>query len=195
MPGTLIFLALGSNHQRERNLSDGLQLLAQRLRDVRCSGIYESAAVGGAYTAPFLNLVVSAVTTLELQVLVRWLKSIEARCGRTANQIGLDIDLLTYGDLVGRFERIELPHPDISRFAFVLRPLAELAPCHIHPGFGLSFSALWDACPPGPELSWHGVPPMDTCSTAISPAKTRTTTIGRGSASLTFLNEGGGSTH
>ncbi|MDH4560758.1 2-amino-4-hydroxy-6-hydroxymethyldihydropteridine diphosphokinase [Pseudomonas taiwanensis] len=155
MPSTLIFLGLGSNHRRERNLSDGLRLLARRLRDIRCSDIYESTAVGASYAAPFLNLVVSAVTTLELQELVRWLKSVEASCGRTAEQIGLDIDLLTYGDLVGRFECIELPHPDISRHAFVLRPLAELAPYHIHPRFGLSFSELWDDRQPGPSLNWH----------------------------------------
>ncbi|MDH4580788.1 2-amino-4-hydroxy-6-hydroxymethyldihydropteridine diphosphokinase [Pseudomonas sp. BN415] len=176
MPGTLIFLGLGSNHQRERNLSDGLQLLAQRLRDIRCSGIYESAAVGASSTTPFLNLVVSAVTTLGLQDLVDWLKNIEASCGRSTEQISLDIDLLTYGDLVGRFERLVLPHPDISRHAFVLCPLAELAPYYIHPGLGLSFSALWDARQPGPALSWHSVPPTETYSTARSPANARTTT-------------------
>ncbi len=152
MSGTLIFLGLGSNHHRERNLCDGLQLLSQGLRDVRCSRIYESAAVGGTSARPFLNLVVSAVTTLGLHEVVDWLKSVEVRCGRNTEQVTLDIDLLTYGDLVGQFERIQLPHPDIPRHAFVLRPLAELAPNHIHPGIGLSFSELWFRRQPGPLL-------------------------------------------
>lgn len=153
MAGTLIFLALGSNHQRELSLSDGLVLLSQGLRDIQCSGIYESAAVGESSPTPYLNLVVSAVTTLALQDLVRWLKGIEVHCGRSMKQVTLDIDLLTYGDLVGQFERIELPHPDIANHAFVLRPLAELAPGHIHPGMGLSFLELWHNRRPGPVLS------------------------------------------
>jgi len=79
MASTFIFLGLGSNHHRERNLSDGLQLLNQVLQDVRCSGFYESAAVGESYPTPYINQVVSAMTTLALHDLVSWLKGIEAK--------------------------------------------------------------------------------------------------------------------
>ena len=57
----------------------------------------------------------------------------------------LDIDLLTYGDQVIQDDDIEVPRDEITRYAFVLRPLAEVAGEEIHPQTGLSYRAMWEA--------------------------------------------------
>jgi len=146
---TEIFLGLGSNVQREENLCAGLNALADFLTDLRCSPVFESEAVGyqGEH---FYNLVVQAQTDLPLLELSQRLKTIEADNGRYApNRQGLplDIDVLLYGDQVGAKHGIVLPRAEILKNAFVLWPLALLAPNHLHPEQKQCFTALWQAMP------------------------------------------------
>lgn len=147
MPLTTVFLGLGSNVRRHRHLTAGLDALAAFLVDMRCSPVFESEAVG-IRSGPFYNLAVTARTELPLAELDRRLKAIEADNGRYAPDrkgLPLDIDVLLYDDLVGDFDGLQLPRAEILRNAFVLWPLALLAPEARHPAEGRSFAALWQA--------------------------------------------------
>jgi 2-amino-4-hydroxy-6-hydroxymethyldihydropteridine diphosphokinase len=145
MPLTRVLLGLGSNNRREQNLTAGLDALAQLLGGMRCSPVFESLAVG--YKGDnFYNLVVSGTTDLPLMELDRRLKFIEADNGRYAPDrkgLPLDIDVLMYDDLVGNFHGLQLPRPETLNNAFVLWPLALLAPEVMHPGIERSFAELW----------------------------------------------------
>ncbi len=111
------------------------------------SPVYESAAVGFAGD-PFLNLVVGADTGWPIEVVQRRLREIEDAHGRVRGPDRfaprtLDIDLLTYGDAVR--PDLDLPRDEIERYAFVLGPLADVAPDEAHPTVGQSYGALWAA--------------------------------------------------
>lgn len=143
---TPIYLGLGSNSQRELHLRAGLEALAGFVRDLRCSPVFESEAVG-IKSGPFFNLVVSGHTDLSLMELDRRLKFIEADNGRYAPErrgLPLDIDVLLYGEQVGNFHGLVLPRAEILKNAFVLWPLSLLAPTLCHPGVGIAFGELWE---------------------------------------------------
>lgn len=142
---TPIFLGLGSNADRELHLDAGLDALAEFLVDLRCSPVFESRPVG-IKSGNFYNLAVSARTDLPLAELDRRLKCIEADNGRYAPErkgLPLDIDVLMYGDQVGSFDGLVLPRAEILKNAFVLWPLALLAPEALHSGTGKAFAELW----------------------------------------------------
>jgi 2-amino-4-hydroxy-6-hydroxymethyldihydropteridine diphosphokinase len=143
---TSIFLGLGSNSSRAQHLCAGLDALQSFLHELRCSPVFESEAVG-IKSPPFFNLVVSAQTALSLAELDQRLKAIETANGRYAPErkaLPLDIDILMYGDQVGDFAGLLLPRPEILCNAFVLWPLALLAPEVQHPQAERSFSQLWE---------------------------------------------------
>lgn len=143
---TPIFLGLGSNSEREVHLRAGLEALAGFVQDLRCSPVFESEPVG-IKSGPFFNLVVSGHTDLPLMELDRRLKFIEADNGRYAPErrgLPLDIDVLLYGEQVGNYHGLVLPRAEILKNAFVLWPLALLAPTLCHPGVGIAFAELWD---------------------------------------------------
>jgi len=140
-----IYLGLGSNIDREAHLHAGLDALAGFVQDIRCSWVFESQPVG-IKSGPFFNLVVTGLTDLPLLELDRRLKFIEADNGRYAPErvgLPLDIDVLLYGDLAGNFDGLVLPRAEILKNAFVLWPLALIAPEVVHPGVGKTFAALW----------------------------------------------------
>lgn len=142
---TPIFLGLGSNADRELRLAAGLDALAGFLHDLRCSPVFESRPVG-IKSGNFYNLVVSARTDLPLHELDRRLKFIEADNGRYAPErkgLPLDIDVLLYDDLTGSFDGLVLPRAEILKNAFVLWPLALLAPEAVHPEAKRTFAELW----------------------------------------------------
>ncbi|MFZ6048345.1 2-amino-4-hydroxy-6-hydroxymethyldihydropteridine diphosphokinase [Pseudomonas sp. CR3202] len=161
---TPIYLGLGSNIERERNLTAGLEALAGFLHDIKCSPVFESLPVG-IKSGNFFNFVVSARTDLSLHELDRRLKVIEADNGRYApgrKGLPLDIDVLLYGDRTGNFDGLVLPRPEVLKNAFVLWPLALLAPEVRHPGEGRTFADLWQSAAIQQALwpasfSWRGV--------------------------------------
>lgn len=145
MPLIPVYLGLGSNVEREGHLTAGLDALAGFLRDMRCSPVFESQAVG-IKSGPFFNLVVAGLTDLPLIELDRRLKLIEADNGRYAPErkgLPLDIDVLMYGDLHGNFDGLVLPRAEILKNAFVLWPLSLIAPDLLHPGVGKTMARLW----------------------------------------------------
>ncbi|MDX1298275.1 MAG: 2-amino-4-hydroxy-6-hydroxymethyldihydropteridine diphosphokinase [Pseudomonas sp.] len=162
---TRVFLGLGSNIEREAHLCAGLEALADLLREMRCSPVFESQAVG-IKSGPFFNLVVAGYSELSLADLDRRLKFIEADNGRYAPErkgLPLDIDVLLYGDLVGNFDGLILPRAEILKNAFVLWPLSLLAPDILHPAQQRSFAELWQTAQIEQQLcpvafSWRDQP-------------------------------------
>lgn len=146
---TTVLLGLGSNIEREHYLVAGLDALQALFGELGLSSVYDSAAIGFD-GQPFLNMVVAANTSMPLASIAARLRHIENEHGRPANATRfsarqLDIDILTYGDLVGEFGGVSLPRGEILENAFVLRPLAELAPSARHPANGRSYADLWQA--------------------------------------------------
>ncbi|MCB1706607.1 MAG: 2-amino-4-hydroxy-6-hydroxymethyldihydropteridine diphosphokinase [Halioglobus sp.] len=142
-----VFLGLGSNIERERYITAGLDALQGLFHELAVSSVYDSAAIGFE-GQPFLNLVAAVTTDLPLAGLAARLRHIEMEHGRPANATRfsprhLDIDILTYDDVVGRFGTVTLPREEILENAFVLCPLAELAPERLHPGVKRSYRSLW----------------------------------------------------
>lgn len=145
---TRIYISLGSNIERDRHIRAGLDALHAEFGALTVSRVFESAAVG-FNGPPFYNLVVGADTALPLPTLCQRLRAMEFAHGREpdAKKFAprtLDLDLLLYGDLVCETP-VALPRGEILTNAFVLWPLAELAPQLRHPSDGRTLGALWDA--------------------------------------------------
>lgn len=152
-----VYLALGANlGDRQANIAQAIGLLRRSLTVTGVSSPYETAPVGVVEQPPFINLVLEARTELTPAELLRLAKRIERELGRRgegAVRYGprpIDIDLLLYDDLVlpeqdlGDGLSLALPHPRLAERAFVLVPLAEIAPEAIHPELGVSAAALRD---------------------------------------------------
>ena len=105
-----------------------------------CSSLYRTAPVGNTEQPEFINAVAALETTLAPEALLDALFDIEARFGRIrAEKNGprtLDLDLLLYNNQQLNLPRLTLPHPRLHLRAFVLVPLAEIAPDLALPGRG-----------------------------------------------------------
>jgi 2-amino-4-hydroxy-6-hydroxymethyldihydropteridine diphosphokinase len=155
---TIIYLSLGSNVDRHKNITAALDALADLLGELRISSVYESKSVGFD-GSNFFNLVVGADTTLSITELSETLKRIEDNNGRKRNgpkfsPRTLDIDILTYGEFVGVESGIELPRAEIIKNAFVLLPLAEIAGKELHPQLLKSYSDLWSEYDQSSQPLW-----------------------------------------
>ena len=144
-----IYLGLGSNIEPRRHLTAGLDMLNAELGELRLSPVYESSAVGFAGDS-FWNMVAGVQSDIELGQLIKILKLIEDANGRDRSgpKFGprtLDIDILTYDDLVGEQQGVWLPRDEITEQAYVLRPLAEIAGDQLLPGTGQTCMQLWEA--------------------------------------------------
>jgi 2-amino-4-hydroxy-6-hydroxymethyldihydropteridine diphosphokinase len=130
---TRVFCSLGSNlGDRRANLAFGVASLADDGDVLAVSPLYETAPWGGVEQDPFLNVVVELDTELTaLQLLDRCL-AIEAAAHRVRDvrwgPRTLDIDVLLFGQEHHATERLTVPHPRMFERAFVLAPLADLAP-------------------------------------------------------------------
>ncbi len=141
------YVAAGSNVQPHASLRRALDLLTCEYPGLRSSRTFSNAASGFAGD-DFINLVVTFPAELPTEQLLERLKAVERACGREpgAPKWGprtLDLDLLLHGNRVGRVAGKNLPHPDLLTRAWVLGPLAELAPQAIHPVTGERMDALW----------------------------------------------------
>lgn len=155
---TRVYLSLGSNIERHRHILAGLDALAAQFAPLQISSVYESEAVGFD-GANFFNLVVGLATALSVPELSEQLKLIEDNNGRHRqgprfSSRTLDIDILTYGDFVGDEAGIELPRPEITQNAFVLQPLAEIAPDEKHPLWQQTYGELWRAYDKSRQQLW-----------------------------------------
>ena len=142
---TQVYLGIGSNIDRESSIEYGLKALKSLYGELQISPIYESKAYGFDGD-DFYNLVVGFETDFAIDEIEVKLKEIEIQSGRKKNDSSynprtLDIDLLLYGDLV--CDKHQLPRSDVLEYAFVLKPLCDIAPELIHPVEKKSIKALW----------------------------------------------------
>ncbi len=162
---THVYLSLGSNRDRERHILAALDALADRFGTIEISSVYESEAVGFDGTN-FYNLVVGIECDLPLAELSAWLKQVEDdngrdRSGPRFSGRTLDIDVLTYGNLDHPQGGVQVPRDEITENAFVLLPLAEIAPDQSHPVLKQTYAELWQAYDRVQKLwpidfSWRG---------------------------------------
>lgn len=144
-----VYVGIGSNIDREASVRDGVADLRAHYGELRLSSVYESAAVGFDGD-PFYNLVAGFQTNESIDEVLETLNDIEANHGRRRNgprfvSRTLDMDLLLYGDEIVTAENYHVPRDEILRYAFVLWPLAEVAPDAVHPETGKTFASLWAA--------------------------------------------------
>ena len=135
------YLGLGSNlGDRQENLSKAIERLSRKVRVERVSSFYETEPVGYLEQPPFLNAACRVSTELYSLELLAVAKEIEASLGRVPSFLDaprqIDIDILLYGDQVIETSELTIPHPRLAERAFVLIPLAEIAPELVHPQTG-----------------------------------------------------------
>lgn len=143
---TTVFVGIGSNVEPERRVRQAVHGLHQYFGALRVSPVYRNPAVGFKGD-DFLNLVVAFDSEQNPADVHAALNEIERQCGRVRDgprfaPRTLDLDLLLYGDLISN-SPVRLPRPEILKYAYVLKPLADLAPEHRHPLTGKSFAELW----------------------------------------------------
>jgi len=134
------FIGLGSNMgDRVAYLEAARRMLADHpsVELSKASSLYETEPVGYADQGWFLNQVVEVATWLDPYALFRALQGIERDLGRQRlirwGPRVIDLDLLLYGDAVVSGHELTVPHPRIYERSFVLAPLGEIAPDHVHP--------------------------------------------------------------
>lgn len=136
-----VYIALGTNlGERLDNLRAALDTMAPDVTVLAESHVYETPPWGYEDQPAFLNMVVKAETGLEPESLLTYLKQIEVGLGREKSvRWGprlIDLDILFYDDLVIDTPPLVIPHPRLHERAFVLVPLADVAPEVVHPVSG-----------------------------------------------------------
>jgi 2-amino-4-hydroxy-6-hydroxymethyldihydropteridine diphosphokinase len=152
----ITYLALGTNlGNRLSNLEAALAALPPAVRVLQRSPVYETAPWGVTSQPTFLNMVLQGETDLSPDGLLTQVKSLEKELGRQPTyRYGprlIDIDILLYDDLVLNTSGLVIPHPRLHERAFVLVPLADLAPGLVHPVLHKTISTLLE------EVDTHGV--------------------------------------
>jgi len=142
-----VYIAMGSNVEPESNLTKAARQLAQEFPDVRFSSWYRNAAVGFS-GHDFINGVAGFSTQLAPAALLERLHAIELLCDRPRDAPRwaprtMDLDILLYGDMRCDEPGVILPRPDLLKRAYMLGPLAELAPQVVHPDSGLTIGEHW----------------------------------------------------
>lgn len=153
-----IYISIGSNIEAEQHLRKAIADLQTHYGELHLSSVYESESVG-FHGDNFLNMVVGLDTDDDVHSVVQTLRQIEDRHGRVRtgprfSARTLDLDLLLYDDLVLKENGLELPRDEITHNAFVLWPLAELAPQLVHPVARQTMASLWQAFDKDSQKLW-----------------------------------------
>lgn len=141
------FVSIGSNVEKDVHVPQVLRELTALFGALTVSSVYETAAVGFEGEV-FYNLVVSFDTDLDVDALSTVLSELEHRHGRRrdAQKFAprtMDLDLMLLGDIVHQDHKPFLPRDEITRYAFMLEPLAEIAPDLCDPLSGQRYADLW----------------------------------------------------
>lgn len=142
-----VIIGLGSNQgERMVTLASASQSLPPKVLVIQHSPIYETRPWGFSDQPDFLNQVVIAQTELTPSDLLAYLKQLEVRLGRTPTFRNgprvIDLDILFYDDLIFESPTLTIPHPGVASRAFVLAPLADIAPDFCHPVCGKTMREL-----------------------------------------------------
>lgn len=142
------YLSLGSNIEPEQHIHGAIRALGARYGSLVISPVYQTAAVGFDGD-DFLNLVVGIDTAEDAATLAANCRAIETALGRRRGDQRfsartLDIDVLTLGDEI-RDASPALPRDEILKYAFVIKPLADIAPDVRHPLDGRDYAEIWRA--------------------------------------------------
>ena len=142
-----VYVAAGSNVEPEKNLRAALSALRSRYGNFRQSPAYRNRAVGFE-GADFINLVVGFRTADTVESVLATLHEIEASCGRARlapkwAPRSMDLDVLLYGDAVMQTSALTVPRPDLLKRAYMLKPLADIAPDLEHPTAHKTIGELW----------------------------------------------------
>ncbi len=142
-----VSVSLGSNIDSERNIRVAIAKLREQYGELMLSPVYQTAAVGFAGD-DFLNLVAAFDTDEDVHSVVESLKTIEQQMGRDKDQPKfsarkIDLDLLTYDDLVLDEGAVEVPRGEILHYAFVLKPLSDIFGDQLHPELQKTYRELW----------------------------------------------------
>jgi 2-amino-4-hydroxy-6-hydroxymethyldihydropteridine diphosphokinase len=153
-----VYIGIGSNIDREISIRGAVRELTAHFGPLTLSPVYESKALG-FNGENFFNLVAGFDSTESIETIRQTLSRIESQFGRVRQENSfsartLDLDLLLYGDLVQHDDKVNLPHPDIRRYAFVLCPLTDIAPDWRHPETGLSCARMWQQFDMGKQEMW-----------------------------------------
>lgn len=153
-----VYVSIGSNIDRGENIRGGVADLRAHFGELTLSTVYESESVGFDGDN-FYNLVAAFDTAEAVLAVARALHEIENAHGRTRegprfSSRTLDIDMLLYDDLVMHKGKLELPRDEITKNAFVLWPLAEIAPELKHPVLKQTYAELWTAFDKDKQPLW-----------------------------------------
>lgn len=153
-----VFVSIGSNVNPVSHVEGALASLEARFGPLTLSPVYESRAVGFD-GGNFLNLVAAFDSDEPAAAVRQALREVEDAAGRRRDGARftdrtLDLDLLLYGSEVLNEPGLELPRPEILHHAFVLRPLADIAPDMVCPGVGRTFGELWQAFDDPDQALW-----------------------------------------
>lgn len=145
------YLGLGSNIDASRNISSGITALRETFAEVALSPVYRTQAVGFEGD-DFINLVARIETRMSPLSLGKFLRELEDRHQRDRSSPKfsdrtLDVDILLYDDLYLISPMLEIPREEILTAAYVLKPLADLAPDLTHPVRRKTMAELWEAFP------------------------------------------------
>lgn len=152
-----VYVGIGSNIERDMNIRGGVAELEKLYGPLILSSVYESHAYGFEGDN-FYNLVAGFDTDDTIEQVADNLRRIEYAFGRTRNgqrftSRKLDLDLLLYGDQV-RHDELDVPREDITRYAFVLCPLAEIAGSARHPEKGDTYAEMWQSFSKNKQPLW-----------------------------------------
>lgn len=153
-----VYVSIGTNIEREKHVRAALDALASSYGQLHCSSVYETASVGFEGDN-FYNLVVGFETRQTPVEVTERLRAIENDNGRVRggprfSSRTLDIDLLLYDDQVIEEGRLQIPRDEITKNAFVLQPLAEIAGQLRHPLIGQTYAQLWADFPKQAQAIW-----------------------------------------
>ncbi len=142
------YISIGSNIDKDKHIPASLTALENYFGSLTLSSIYESESVGFVGDT-FYNLIAGFSTELTVKEVAKILRQIELENGRTResqkfSSRTLDLDLILFDDLILNDGRLQIPRNEIEHYAFVLEPLAEIAPDLTHPISHLSYAELWE---------------------------------------------------
>lgn len=158
---TGIYMGLGSNQgDRLMNLACGLKkLLSNKIQVIKFSSVYETEPYGFSRQSWFLNMVVEIKTALEPLALFRLIQQIENQIGRKKTHHWgprtIDIDILSYNEIIFKHPMLNIPHRQLHLRQFVLLPLKEIAASFVHPEFKKSINQLLNECQDQAIVNWY----------------------------------------